>query len=284
VYPFYRKYKKEDSMHRYLLNNLSNSEFIILTTCLVLIVAFTLTYVLKKYFSHFMSYENNRFVGFFVASISANYGFILGFIIVTLWRELYEVKSYVLQEAESLSLLVYNASAFPSTIQNEIINEVTNYIKIVTEEEWPLMRFGNVSPKTVPIFTNLFHIIQSYTPETSVEISFYNQSINNLNRLIEFRRKRLEYLDSSLSDILRFILIFGVVVILSLIALLDTKSKTLKFFTLTLASIMLSLNLSLALLLDYPFAEIEGETEDLFAVSSHPFTAGILEQFDPNRK
>lgn len=271
-------------MHRYLLNHLSNLEFILLVTCSILILAFTLAHVSKKYFSGYMTYETNRFVGYFVASISANYGFILGFIIVTLWRELYEVKSYVMQEAEYLSLLVYNASAFPSPIQNEIISEVGHYIQIVTQDEWPLMRLGTVSPKTIPIFSNFFNIIQSYTPESRVEISFYTQFLNNLNKLIEFRRKRLEYLDSSLSDIIRFILIFGVLVILSLISLLDTPSRKLKLFTIALASCMLSLNLSLALLLDYPFAEIPGETEDLFSVSSHPFKSGILEQFSTGGK
>lgn len=253
-------------------------------TSLILIIAFALTFISQKYFYSFISYENNRFVGYCVGSISANYGFILGFIIVTLWRELYDLKSLVVQEAEYVSLIFYNSSAFPNNIQDEIINEISQYIRIMIQDEWPLMRYGKVSPKVIPLFSKLFHTIQSYTPNTQVESAFYNQFINNLNKVIEFRRKRLEYLDSSLSDIIRFMLIFGAVVILSLISLLYAGSNKIKILSLTLVSCMLSLNLSLALLLDYPFSSIPGDDSDLFAVNSHPFKAGILKKFDPESK
>jgi hypothetical protein len=266
-------------MQRYLLNHLNNAEFIILLTCIILTLAFTLSFLSKKYLGKFISYDNNRFVGYFLGSISANYGFILGFIIVTLWKELYEVKAFVMQEAEYLSLLVYNMSAFPLSTQNEIMNGIEQYIKIIIQEEWPLMRLGQVSEKTIPTLSKLFHIIQSYSPETKVESAFYNQFISNLNKVIEFRRRRFEYLDSSLSDVMRFMLIFGVLVILSLISLLDSQSQKIKILAITLASSMLSLNLSLALLLDYPFTG----SNSTFVVSSDPFKKGILEQFNSKK-
>ncbi|MBA3813252.1 MAG: DUF4239 domain-containing protein [Alphaproteobacteria bacterium] len=241
-------------MQRYLINHLSAGEFIALLMCSILCLALTLSFLSNKYLTSFMSYDNNRFTGYFLGSISASYGFILGFIIVTLWRELYEVKIFIMHEAEYLSLLVYNSSAFPISTQSELNNGIEQYIKVIIQDEWPLMHLGKVSEKTVPALLNLFHLIQSYSPETRIEETFYNQFINNLNRVVEFRRKRLEYLDSSLIDVIRFMLGFGLIIILFLISLLDSDSKKLKILSIILVSGMLSFNLGLAFLLDYPLA------------------------------
>ena len=224
-----------------------------------------------------MSYDNNRFTGYFLGSISANYGFILGFIIVTLWRELYEVKVFIMHESQYLSLLVFNTFAFPSTVQNEIMNGIEQYIKIVIQDEWALMKLGQPSDKAVPALSNIFHIIQSYSPDTKVESTFYNQFVNNLNKVIEFRRKRLEYLDSSMINVIRFMLGFGILIILFLVSLLDCESKKLKVLSITLVSSILSFNLGLAFLLDYPLA-------GSISATSIPFTKGVLARFNPDNK
>jgi hypothetical protein len=271
-------------MERYLFNNLSNFEFIVLIISSVLAIEFIISLIARKFFSSFMSYENNRFTGYFIGAASANFGFILGFTIVTLWRELYELKSFVTQEAESLSLLVYNASAFPHVFQAELMNGIEQYIKLIIQEEWPLMRLGKVSEKTASVFSNLFHIIQSYSPTTETESTFYHQFVTNLSKVIELRQKRMDFLETSLSDVFRFMFLFGLLVILFLISLLDTESNKLKILTTTLLCSMLALNLSVALLLDYPFTGLLNQEEDLFSVSAAPFKRGILEQFDPDRK
>jgi hypothetical protein len=271
-------------MQRYLFNHLSNGEFVILMISSVLLIEFTMSVIARKFFSSFMSYENNRFIGYFIGAASANFGFILGFTIITLWRELYELKSFVTQEAEYLSLVVYNASAFPHAFQADLMNGVEQYVKIIIQDEWPLMRLGKVSEKSVPTFSHLFHVIQSYSPETKVESTFYNQLVTNLNKVIELRRKRMEFLETSLSDVFRFMFLFGLLVILFLISLLASESNKLKVLTTTLLCSMLALNLSVALLLDYPFTGLLNGEEDLFSVSALPFKRGILEQFDPDRK
>src|SRR5438445_12937435 len=99
-------------MQRYLLNHLSAGEFIALLMVVILGVAFLILHLTKRYLSGLMSAENNIFTGYVLGGIITSYGFLLGFIIVTLWQEYYEVKNFIIQEAEYLSLLVYNMSAF----------------------------------------------------------------------------------------------------------------------------------------------------------------------------
>lgn len=271
-------------MQRYLFNHLSNTEFILLVMGTVLVMAFMMSLFSRKFLSSIMSYENNRFLGFFIGTVTANYAFILGFTVVMLWRELHDVKSIIAQEAGYLALLVYNAPAFPDAFQSELMKGVEQYIKLILQEEWPAMRLGKVSENAVHVFSNLFHTIQSYSPETKIESVFYNQLVNNLNKVIEFRRKRFEYLESSIPDALRFIFLFGLCVILFLVSLLESESRRLKILTTILVCSMLSLNLSVALLLDYPYTGLESGETDLFSVNSDAFKEGILERFNPENK
>ena len=264
-------------MQRYLLNHLSAGEFIAVLMGVILCVALIIFYLSKRYLSDFMSSRNNTFTGYFLGGIITNYGFLLGFIIIILWQELYAVKNFIVEEAEYLSLLVYNMAAFPREVQNKISGGIEQYIKIIIQEEWPLMQWGHVSEKAIPSLNNLFHIIQSYSPETTVEKVFYEKFVKNLNSVVEYRRKRLEYLGSSLIDTIRFMLIFGMLIILFLVSLLSSKSMKLKLLDIILVSGILSFNLGLALLLDYPLAG---------SISASPvsFTKGVLAQFNPENK
>lgn len=264
-------------MQRYLLNCLSAGEFIALLMLIISCIALIILFLSNKYLSDFISDRNNLFTGYFLGGIIANYGFLVGFIIVSLWQELYAVKTFIVQEAEYLSLLIYNMAVFPQEVQNEITKGVAQYIKVIIQDEWPLMHLGEVSEKAIPSINNLFHIIQSYSPATKVESIFYEQLIINLNKIVEFRRKRLEYLDSSLIDAIRFMLIFGIIVILLLVSLLESRSLKLKILDICLVSGILSFNFGLALLLDYPLA-------GSISATPAPFTKGVLARFDPENK
>lgn len=260
-------------MLRYLLNHLSSGEFILLLWAIILLCAFVMSALSQKYLSTHINYENNKYIGYFLGSISANYGFILGFIIVSLWKELYDVRHHIIQEAEYLSLLVYDAAIFPQAIQNEILATVEQYIKVIVNEEWPLMKTGQVSEKSVTIFTKLFEIMSNYKPESNTENIMYYKFITNAEKVIEFRRKRLEYLNSGLVDVLRVMLILGVFIILFLTTLLAGPSKLLRSIAIILVSGMLSFNLGIALLLDYPLA-------GTISASPDPFRMGILGRFN----
>lgn len=262
------------TIHRYLLNHLSAGEFIILVIVTVMVSACIIVFLSRKYFSYLINEDNTRYIGFFLGSITANYAFILGFIIVTLWQKIGQVDILVIEESEALSTMVHTALAFPTAIQNEMMNGIGQYIKALVQNEWPSMRLGYSSPLADSALTNLFHLIQSYSPDTKVESTFYNQFVSALNKVSEYRGKRLQYLHSALIDVIRFMLGFGLVLIIFLLSLLKSKNKNLQLVAILLVSSMLSFNLGLALVFDYPLA-------GSVAVSSEPLTNGTLSPFHP---
>ena len=261
-------------MQRYLINHLSAGEFILVLIIALVSLALLTLYLVRRYFSFLIRYENNSYLSFFLASITANYGIVLGFIIITLWQELDKVELIVMQESEQLSLLIYNALAFPVNVQDRIANGINEYIQVIINDEWPLMRWGKASEKAIPALKKLFHIIQSYSPETNIETTFYKQIVVSLNSVVEYRRERLEYIGSSLVDVLRIMLFLGIFIIILLISLIKSHSHRLQIFAVILVSTVLSFNLGLALLLDYPLS-------GSISASPAPFTKGILSNFNP---
>lgn len=261
-------------MQRYLINHLDPGMFLLLLTSVNVLISLLILSIVKKYLSSLIRHENNRYIGFFLASITANYSFILGFIIVSLWKDIHQVQSYIAQESEGLSSLIYNATAFPSHMQDRILTSVDNYIYTLLTYEWPSMRLGHASPRAAAALEELFSLIQSYSPETTVEMTFYNQFVSNLNLVSQFRGKRLEFLHTGLIDVIRFMLVFGFFLIIFLVSLLESQIPKLHTLSVVVVSAMISFNVGLALLFDYPLA-------GSIAATPTSFTRGALAPFKP---
>lgn len=261
-------------MQRYLINHLGAGEFISLLLIFNTIISLVILFLVRKYLSHLITHENNRYIGFFLGSITATYGFVLGFIIVSLWQNIHQVQSFISQESESLSVLVYNAAAFPASVQHKILSGIDRYIYSLFIYEWPSMRLGHASPITAAALKSLFSITQSYSPNTKVETIFYSQFVANLDLVSQFRGKRLEYLHTGLIDVIRFMLIFGFFLIIFLASLLESKVPTLHALAVVVVSAMLSFNLGLAFLFDYPLS-------GYIAAAPTSYVRGVLAPFKP---
>jgi uncharacterized membrane protein len=256
-------------MHRYLINQLTAGEFITLLILVAWCVTLSIVYLVRKYLVSMENEANTRYIGFFIGSIMANYAFVLGFIIITLWQRIEVVRLSVIDEAGCLSAMVCSAFAFSASFQGEIVSAIGQYIQVLIQDEWPAMQIGESSQMAESLLTNLFHMIQSYTPETKVESVFYNQFVSSLNAAVEYREKRIQYLNSALINVILFMLVFGIVLIVFLLSLLESKHNKLKLLAILVVTTALSFNLGLALVFDYPLS-------GTVSVSSRPFTRGVL--------
>lgn len=264
-------------IHRYFINHLSAGEFVLLLVIIMSLLAVVIFFCVRKYLSFLVSTENTKFISVFVTSVTANYAFILGFIIVTLWKDFDQVDTFVTQESEFLSTMLYGALAFPAKVQTEAMKAIEQYIHAVVYDEWPAMRAGHASPAAEAAVANLYHVIQSYSPETKIESAFYDQFIKDLTAMSQYRGRRLEYLHTTLIDIIRYMLFLGIFLIVFLLSLIKVQRLKIQIVSILVVSTMLSFNLGLALLFDYPLA-------GSIAVSPEPFTNGVLERFNPKNQ
>lgn len=228
--------------------------------------------LIEKFVPHWIHKENSSFLPTVTVVTSANYGFLLGFVVIVLWQAFNTAQSVTTSEANRLALIVYDSAALPQPIRGEIIEGVGRYVKVVVDEEWEVMKQGQSLPKAQVMLNNLFYTLQNYTPQTDTEKTFYREIIANLNLAIEKRRERLASIDSILTNPLRLLLVVGVFIIALFLSLLETQNRNVHMVSVMLVGAVIAFNMGVAMNLDYPFA---GDV----AVSNEDFKIGILSQF-----
>lgn len=259
-------------MQRTLINILPPSLLFLTLIITMSSVAALIFFVTKRFFPSIAEKKSSQFLSLLIGLISGNYAFILGFVIVSLWQNYQHTKLIVVTESNHLALMTFDTFALPPVIQNKLLDGIGHYIHHLIDYEWPAMRWGEPSPLTDTLIHNFFTTLASFTPQTEIEKSFYHDFLQNLNGALESRRLRLNSVDNQLIAPLLFILIFGIFLNVFLISLFDSKNKHIHIFTIITASSILSFNVGLALLLNFPFS-------GRMAVSPAPFTENILSRF-----
>jgi hypothetical protein len=260
-------------MQLLLLNILPPGIFILCVILFITIIICLTFFFVKKFISKRIAHEPQKFLEPLIGLVSTSYAVLLGLLIVTAWGWFLKAQAGTYKEAADLSILTYYALNMPLPAQNEALEAIGKYIYFVTYDEWPLQRYGEISIKTQEALNHLFKVFHDYKANSTAEANFHLEISNTLSDLVKHRFVRISKLDSILIVPLRFALFFGIALITFLFSLYEIKRKTIHLFTLILFTSILSFNIALALLLDYPYS---GQ----YSVSSKAFTQGILARFD----
>lgn len=254
-------------MSRELLNYLPSWLYIAIFCVGLTVISITAYFLLRRYCKHIVDSYNNPYLTTLIGIISANYAFLLGFVIVTLWQANSQAHKETSKESYELRSIMNNSTGL-KPIKEEIRQAVGNYTRAVVNDEWPLMRLGKASPKIHHVRQVLFELLASYSPKNKQEEIFLSTIVTKLNVVISKRAARLEFTRSTLSNHLRFILILGAIFLVTLIALLESKNKHVHLLSMTVGSVLIGFNLGLAFCLEYPFSGDMAVKPDAFKIES----------------
>lgn len=254
------------------LTNLLPSWVCILLAVIILCTAVSIAFILiRKYFPGLLCKDSSFMPAVIVVSTS-NYAFLLGFVIVVLWQAYNNAKLVTMEEASGLAMIVWDSDSLPEPTRSEAVAYVGKYIGLVIHQEWPAMSEGQFTPEAFLALQQLLKTMQNYSPKTDSEGIFYDQIIHHINVVIEKRRERLRSIDTILTWPLRFILIFGILLIGFLLSLIHSNNSRVQLLAIVITCGIMAFNMGIAWTLDYPFSG------DL-SVDYKPFIEGILGQF-----
>ncbi|WP_367038264.1 hypothetical protein [Streptomyces sp. Je 1-332] len=113
-------------------------------------------------------------IGVVLGMYAAIYGIILAFVVVAEWEGLNAAETNVALEASQTAEVLRDASAFPAGQERRVTNAVGAYVRVVVNEQWPLMRAGEPDPGlTNPEVTALYQAFQEYEPQTEADSSCF---------------------------------------------------------------------------------------------------------------
>lgn len=262
-------------MYREIINTIPFNLLII-----VLVISFVLvTFAISRISNYWiLDKDGNKHIQLADNSISILTGgffILLAFIIINTWNYQQEARNAVAKEADCLAVILKDIHAFPPQPQAQISKAAGDYIVAVRVSEWELMRAGKSSATAWNNLDQLYSSVRAFQPQTAQEKIYYTAIVSSINCVLEYRRNRLDKIDSIIPKQLRDSIVLGSLVFAIMLGILRGKDHVINLIPTLLFSALLGFNLAIALNLDYPFS-------GNISVSNSIFYQGALGKFsDP---
>jgi hypothetical protein len=181
--------------------------------------------------------EHNDVAGFIYAVLGVMYAVLVALIAIAVWEEFEAGRNTAETEATSLADVHRFADQFPEPKRSQVQDLARSYAQIVIDEEWPLMRNGQSSPRASALMYDLQQSILEFEPNTPAEEILYDQELSQVQELAGARIIRLVEVEEGLPAILWGVLLVGGITTVGftyLFGLRNTWSHTLMVAALTL--------------------------------------------------
>jgi len=204
--------------------------------------------------------------------VAALFGLLLAFIIVIAYQNYTDAQSNVTGEADALAAIVRDTGAFSQPERERVRASIGVYVRTVVDDEWPLLREGEDSPRASAAIDAVFTALQSVDAMQPSAAAFYDDSVRQLNAGLEARRNRLDDAGGGLPWVVGALLFVGSLVIVGYAVLIGSRSFWFHAIGAGGIAVVIAMSLVVLVALVYPFSG------DL-AIDSEPFRSGALAQF-----
>jgi Protein of unknown function (DUF4239) len=210
--------------------------------------------------------------------VASLFGLLLAFVVVIEFQSFGAASDNVQTEADGLAAIVRDSYAFGKPGGPNVRSAIGNYVRVVTDKEWPLMRHGDESPAAWQGIDGVFAAMQAYTPVSKSQASFYDDSVRHLNSVLEARSNRLSASDGNdLPGLIAALILVGAAVILGYATLVGSRSSAFHAIGAGAIAVVVGFSLVVLLALQFPFS-------GGLAVSSQPFKEGTLAPFSTHSR
>lgn len=175
-------------------------------------------------------------------------------------------------ESSVLAEMTAAQQTVPAAERAPLSDAMSEYVHAVVEDEFPAMREGEASPRAAAALEALFGVYRTHQPQAGTEMVFYEKAVDDLGRVILYRRERLLDSQEGLSPLLRTLLVVGAVVFMLLAYPASIRQLRVQLVIVAATAAFVSFAYLLTMVFDYPYA---GEV----SVDSQPYKMGILAQF-----
>ena len=191
------------------------------------------------------------------------FSMLVAFAIVDVWGTYDGAASIVAAEANALGNIEQMSRSFSVPVRRQVQEAVSNYAKLVIEDEWPKMNGELNTERTDALLVELWHIFTDMS-DTERDHPIYSQSLRNLSDVTTNRRLRHLASTERVPPIMWMLLSCVVVVMLFLSFQFDIKERLAHTLVVCVIAIIVALAFLLMAILDDPFG-------GLMALQPEPF-------------
>ena len=151
--------------------------------------------------------SNTAAIGVINAALYVMFGMMVGFSAYLVLNKYNISQNTVKSEASNVEELYWLAEQLPEPERDEIQELAVSYAQVVVDEEWPLMKGGQTSPRAGTLADDLRRSIEDFEPGTTTEQAVYAQELERVHDLDQAREVRLLNVSEGLPPVLWFVLV-----------------------------------------------------------------------------
>jgi hypothetical protein len=200
--------------------------------------------------------EHNDVAGFIYAVLGVAYAVLLAFVVIAVWQDYETAQTNVDSEAHELAGAYFLASQLPEPERTRIQDLVRTYVRVVVDEEWPMMERGKTSERADSLAGQLRLKILEFYPHTKGEQVLYERGLTQLHDAADARRSRLLEVKEGIPTLLWVVLVGGGVITVSFTYLFGLKSNVAHALMVAALTLLICAILFTIGEFDYPFSGV----------------------------
>jgi hypothetical protein len=194
----------------------------------------------------------NEMIGLALSGFFVLFGLLLGLLAVATYQNFAACGDDVDKEASSLAALYRDFGAYPAPINARLQAGLRDYTRYVIDVSWPQQREGVIPPGGTARITALAATLYAFEPSTKGQEILHAESLRQFNDLVSIRRARIAAVRTGLPAVLWWVVAFGALINILLIALQDMEIHVHLILGAALTSFLAAV-VFLTAALDHPF-------------------------------
>jgi len=155
---------------------------------------------------------DNDTVGWIFSAILVMYALSLGLIAVASWGNASAAAAAASEEASHIATVYRTLGGYPQPLQDDLKDSIVRYTQSIIEKAWPAQQRGEVTEAGIEIILHLWSRITQFEPKTDGQHVSHGQVLDSFNKLVEFRRRRIEAASYAVPGTLWVVVLVGAAV------------------------------------------------------------------------
>src|SRR6476469_9700424 len=137
-----------------------------------------------------------------VQAIGVFYGIPVGLIAVGVWNTNSNASDLVSKEAAAIAGIYRDIDGYPEPIRGQMRAKLREYTVFVIVQAFPLQKVGKIGNAGTGIMDEFQDMLLTFEPKTSGQSALHSETLGAYNRLIEYRRLRIDAVNGGLSPVM----------------------------------------------------------------------------------
>jgi hypothetical protein len=150
-------------------------------------------YLARRFVPREALVESNDVAGNYLQTLGTIYAVLLAFVVIVVWQQFNDARSFVEREANEVLDLFRTASGFSEPARGELRDQLQIYVRAVLDTEWQAMarNENGVFEEVWNVFDRVAEVLHRCNPDAERETSLYCEALSRLNDLSDARAMRL---------------------------------------------------------------------------------------------